>query len=182
VISLFVTGAGTIYFRGKHEIALAMLTVLLRLLQRALVTLEAAADPAQANAEDAAGKKIIQMKNFFFFQFLLFCILFQKKNLFFFFGLFFHKLFSQIKTVSIFFSISISIYHLFSGVQADAQIAGAAQGPAPPVNPRAGRARTPPHRLQAQHAHVPDRQRHMRHQLDFDEVHHVPRMCAVLLL
>ena len=56
VISLFISGAGTIYFRRKHEAVLAMLMLLLRLLRRASVKLEAAAVPAQANAQDAAGK------------------------------------------------------------------------------------------------------------------------------
>ena len=73
---------------------------------------------------------------------------------------------------------------MFSGAQADAQIAGDVpavrrqpQGPVPPVNPRAGRARTPPYRLPVPRAHVPDRQqpgasgtqRHMRYQMDYDE-------------
>ena len=68
VISLCMTGAGTIYFRGRHEMALALLTVLLRLLRRALQMLEAVAEPAQGNAEDAAGKTF----------FSIFVILFQK--------------------------------------------------------------------------------------------------------
>jgi hypothetical protein len=90
VLSLFLSGAGTMYFRGRHEMALALLTVLLRLLRRALLMLEAVAEPAQGNAEDAAGKTF----------FSIFVILFQKTFFCFF---LFHKLFSQMKTFFYFF-------------------------------------------------------------------------------
>jgi len=92
VISLCMTGAGTIYFRGRHEMALALLTVLLRLLRRALQMLEAVAEPAQANAEDGAGKTFCYFLFYFFFSIFFFLFLFYFNKLF---SVFlFHKLFS----------------------------------------------------------------------------------------